>query len=67
MDKAGPSLKSRYGKSVASLERQNKELKGKMADYKDEGKDKWEAFKDGFDREMDKVTTAVKDLTADTD
>jgi hypothetical protein len=67
MEKSGSQLKAKYNKSVVELKRKNKELKAKMEEYKDEGKDKWEAFKSGFNRDMDKVEKAVKDLTADTD
>lgn len=67
MEKPGSKLKSKYSKKVSELEQRNHDLKEKMEKYKDEGKDKWEAFKSGFDRDMDKVELALKDLTADND
>jgi hypothetical protein len=67
MEKSGSKLKARYGKTVRELEQKNRDLKGKMDDYKDEGKDKWEEFKSGFNRDMDKVEVALKNLTKDND
>jgi len=34
-----------------------------MRDYKGEGKEKWEAFKTEFNRDMDELGKAFKDLT----
>ena len=67
MDKAGPKAKTKYGNKIADLKVKNHELKEKIEDYNHEGKDSWERFKDGFNREMDKITLALKDLTTDND
>jgi cell division protein FtsB len=67
MEKSGSKAKAKYSHKIADLKDKNHELKDKVEDYKDEGKDSWVRFKDGFDRDMDKVKLAIKDLTTDSD
>ena len=38
-------------------------MKKKMDDYKAEGKDKWNEFKIEFNRDMEEIGKAFKDLT----
>ena len=38
-------------------------MKQKMADYKEEGKEKWETFKVEFNHDMEELGNAFKDLT----
>jgi chromosome segregation ATPase len=57
--------KAKYDKEIARLEQQNSDLKKKLDDYKDDGKDQWKAFKTEFDRDMDELGKAFKDLTVD--
>jgi exonuclease VII large subunit len=64
MEKSGSRLQAKYKSTVEELERKNHDLEERIEDYKDQGADRWEAFKSGFDRDMDKVEKAVKDLTA---
>jgi len=52
-----------YRKQIATLEQKNTDMKKKMDDYKAEGKDKWEQFKTEFNRDMDELGKAFKDLT----
>ena len=61
--KADKKLKAVYERRVAELEQKNAELKQKLEDYKDEGKEKWEDFKVSFNREMDKLKQELKDST----
>lgn len=56
-------VKTDYEKEIAELEQKNKDLKMKMADYKDEGKERWESFKQEFSHDMDELGNALKDLT----
>jgi hypothetical protein len=49
------------------LERKNIELKNKIREYKYEGKDKWEEFKKGFNRDVDIVGKALKNIFAKKD
>ncbi|MEI7660839.1 MAG: peptidase M23 [Bacteroidota bacterium] len=52
-----------YNKKIALLEQKNAEMKMKMENYKEEGKDKWQVFKAEFSHDMDELGKAFKDLT----
>ena len=52
-----------YKKKIAVLDQKDSDMKKKMADYKLEGKDKWIAFKEGFNKDMDVLGQDWKDLT----
>jgi len=56
--------KAEYKKKVDELEQKNSEMKKKMDDYKVEGKEKWEMFKRDFNKGMDDIGNALKDLTS---
>ncbi len=56
-------VKADYEKKITELEQKNKDLKAKMDDYKDEGKERWESFKREFNHDMDELGNALKDLT----
>jgi TolA-binding protein len=53
-----------YLKKMAVLEKKNAELKKKLADYKDDGDDKWKTFKAEFNKEMEDLGKSIKDLTS---
>jgi cell shape-determining protein MreC len=55
--------KAEYKLKIVKLEAKNSDLKKKMADYKIEGKEKWEEFKAEFSRDMDELGAAFRDLT----
>lgn len=59
------NVKADYEKTIADLEQRNRVLKAKMDNYNDEGKERWESFKQEFNRDMDELGTALKDLTVD--
>jgi len=44
------------------LERKNQALRDKIRDYKDEGNEKWNAFKQEFDRDMDSISLSLKEV-----
>ena len=48
---------------IESIEKKNKELKIKMENYKDDGEENWKTFKSEFNRDMDELGKALKDLT----
>lgn len=52
-----------YLKKLAMLEQRNKDMKIKLADYKDDGDSKWKTFKAEFSKEMDDLGKSIKDLT----
>lgn len=51
-----------YRKRIADLEQKNSDMKKKMDDYKAEGKEKWDKFKEEFSRDMEEVGKAFKDF-----
>jgi exonuclease VII large subunit len=67
MDKAGSKVKAKYSKDVAALEQNNRDLKKKLDDYKDEGEGKWVEFKTNFKHDMDGIGKTMTDLFKDTD
>jgi len=48
---------------VVTLEQKNISLQKELTDYKDEGLEKWTAFKNKFNYDMDELTKAIKDFT----
>jgi uncharacterized protein YaiE (UPF0345 family) len=64
---ASIEVKADYDKEITVLEQKNVELKKKINEYKYEGKDKWEEFKQGFNHDMDIVGKALKDFFAKKD
>jgi hypothetical protein len=61
---ASKKFKLKYEKEVAVLEQKNIELRKKISEYKYEGKDKWEEFKQSFNEDMEIVGKALNDLFA---
>ena len=55
----------KYEKTVAELEQQNRNLKQKLADYKDEEESKWQSFKREFNHDMDELGKSIKGLVVD--
>lgn len=55
--------KDEYIRKITRLEQQNSDIKKKMDDYKEDGKEKWQIFKAEFSRDMDELGQAFKDLT----
>jgi len=63
MEHQRKAVKADYRKKIAELEEKNKEMKQKMDNYKEEGKEKWQIFKAEFSHDMDELGQAFKDLT----
>lgn len=59
---ASKKFKLKYEKEVIALEQKNFELKKKIIEYRYEGKDKWEEFKQSFNQDVDIVGNALKDI-----
>lgn len=55
--------KSQYEKKLAVLEQKNTDLKKRLDDYKEAGKDKWSAFTNKFNHDMDELGTSLKNFT----
>jgi TolA-binding protein len=58
-------LQKQYDRKIDALQKKNKELKSKLNDYQDSGKDKWAQFKREFNHDIDELGTALKDFTVD--
>jgi len=52
-----------YKLKIKELEQQNTDLEKRMADYKESGKENWEKFKKEFNKDMEELGKAFKDLT----
>ena len=57
------AVRAEHKKKIAELEQKNREMKKKLADYKAEGKEKWEIFKAEFSHDMDNLGKAFKNIT----
>lgn len=55
--------KADYKRKIMELEQKNTDMKKTMNDYKAEGKEQWENFKNDFNRNMDELGNALEDLT----
>jgi hypothetical protein len=53
-----------YRKKIANLEQQNKFMKAMLENF-EKGPSNWESFNRGFNRNMDAIENALKDLTID--
>jgi len=57
------AVRAEHKKKIAELEQKNREMKMKMDNYKEEGKENWEKFKTEFSHDMDELGKAFKNLT----
>ncbi len=52
-----------YNKRILELDQKNSDLKKKMDEFQESGKDNWSEFKKEFNRDMEELGKAFKDLT----
>ena len=57
------AVRAEHKKKIAELEQKNRDMKMKMDNYKEEGKENWEKFKTEFSHDMDELGKAFKNLT----
>lgn len=57
------AAKADYQNTIIALEQKNSDLKKRMDDYKEDGKENWEKFKIEFNHDMEKLGQAFKDIT----
>ncbi len=55
--------KALYETKLAELQKKNYELKIKLADFEEEGTDKWQSFKNEFLHDMDELGKSFSDFT----
>jgi len=65
MKTSNGDMQAKYDKKIDDLEKANKKLKAKLADYKDDGKSNWAQFKTEFNHDMDELGSALKSFTVD--
>lgn len=63
IEKEKKEARGDYKKRIEKLEQKNSDLKKKLADYKEEGKEKWQIFKTEFSHDMDELGDAFRDFT----
>lgn len=56
-------IKENDQKMIDELEQRNINMRKKIAEYKENGKDDWSAFKTEFSHDMDELGTAIKNTT----
>jgi DNA-directed RNA polymerase alpha subunit len=54
---------AKYEKKLAELEQKAIDMKNKLVEYKEEGKDKWDSFKLKFNHDLDELGKALKNFT----
>jgi len=54
---------AKYEKKLVELEQKTSDMKKKLEEYKEEGKDKWDAFKLKFNHDLDELGKALKGFT----
>ncbi|MDI6033459.1 hypothetical protein QLS91_10275 [Flavobacterium sp. LB2P84] len=65
MKKTGKSIDEEYAKKIDALEQKNNDIKIKIETYKNDSKSDWESFKQEYNRDMDELGEALKNLTVD--
>lgn len=65
MKKTGKSIDEAYTKQIEALELKNKNIKLKVQEYKNDTNSDWQSFKEEYNRDMDELGTAMKNLTVD--
>lgn len=65
-DKVKKENLAKYDAEINKLEQKNKDLKKRIVkNYKNEGKEKWEAFKKEFNHDMDELKRSLQNLFKD--
>ncbi|MFV8441935.1 hypothetical protein [Flavobacterium sp. LB2P44] len=65
MKKTGKSIDEMYAKKIEELEQRNKDIKLKVETYKNETNSDWQSFKEEYNRDMNELGDAIKNLTVD--
>ena len=65
MKKTGKSIDEMYAKQIEALELKNRNIKLKVQEYKNDTNSDWQSFKEEYNRDMDELGAAMKNLTVD--
>lgn len=63
--KTGKSIDEIYAKKIIDLEQRNKDIRLKVETYKNDTNSDWQSFKEEYNRDMNELGTAIKNLTVD--
>jgi hypothetical protein len=63
IEKQKKDLKAEYKLKIDALDKKNKEMEKKMAEYRSDNKDQWQSFKSEFNSDMAKLNQELRDLT----
>lgn len=63
MKRNGKAISVSDQKAIDVLEQRNIDLRKKIAEFKENGKDNWAAFKTEFNHDLDHLSEALKNLT----
>jgi hypothetical protein len=63
MEHEKKAVRVEHKKKIAELEQKNRDMKKKLEDYREDGKENWQIFKAEFSHDMDELGKAFKDLT----
>lgn len=62
IDKEKKTVSADYRAKINELEQKNSDMKKKMDDYQDNGKEKWDIFKAEFGRDMDALGESISNF-----
>lgn len=65
MKNTGKSIDAIYAKRIEELEQKNNNIKLQVEAYKNDTNSDWEEFKDEYNRDVNELGTAIKNLTVD--
>lgn len=65
MKALGKKMQLRYDTTLTAMEQKNRELKNRLQQNKETGKEKFEAFKREFNHDMKELGQAIKDMGRD--
>ena len=65
MKNTGKSIDEMYAKKIEELEQKNNNIKLQVQAYKNDTNSDWEEFKEEYNRDMNELGAAMKNLTVD--
>lgn len=65
MKNKGKSIDAMYAKKIEELEQKNNNIKLQVQAYKNDTNSDWEEFKEEYNRDINELGTAMKNLTVD--
>ncbi len=60
IDRTNAKVKTEYQQKMTALQTRNIELRSRVDDYKEEGRENWESFKMKFNNDMDTMSQNIK-------